>query len=252
MKMNISENIKVSVICVFNDKSALDKQLKASLTNQNIEYELIALDNTSNRFKSAAEALNYGSSQAHGDILVYSHQDIYLKRPNELRGFVEAINNCPVGTVIGTQGVKEPRKVYYSNITAGNEYIDKIIEDYKEDYYEVSCVDEGFFGIKKQTWERLRFNEILCDNWHLYCVELCLHTRKNGNSVYVWPSQLHHFSMGVISLGYMKNLKKLCKVYRGDFKYIWTTCYKVRTNTVYIHLLFWMWCLNRIIRGKLK
>ena len=81
---------------------------------------------------------------------------------------------------------------------------------------------------------------------------MCLWNRKNGGSVYVCPIQLHHFSMGIISLGYMKNLKLLCKVYRKDFKYIWTTCYKVKTNVIYINLLYFFWIVNRIVRGKLQ
>lgn len=242
---------KVSVICVFNEKKAFEEQLYSSLKNQDIEYELIALDNSNNRFKSAAEALNYGSRCAHGKILVYAHQDIFLKGKDSLRLFCTAITNCQIGTVVGTQGVKEPSKKYYSNITAGNEYDNSIVWNYKNDFYEVSCVDEGFFGMKKETWEKLKFNEKLCDNWHLYCVEICLHARKLGNKVLVYPIQLHHFSMGTISLGYMKNLKLLCKEYHKDFKYIWTTCYKVRTNKIYINILFIIWCLNRKLRGKL-
>lgn len=242
----------ISIICVFNNKEAFENQLKGSLKKQDIDYELIALDNSDNRFKSAAEALNYGSRKANGEILVYSHQDIFLKSSKELRVFSEAIKKCPSGTVIGTQGVKEPSKVYFSNITSGSDYDDSFISDYKNDFYEVSCVDEGFFGMKKSTWEKLKFNEVLCDNWHLYCVEMCLHTRLNGNQVCVWPTQLHHYSTGKISLGYMKNLKLLCKKYHRHFKFIWTTCYKVRTNWLYINILYYAWIINRMAKGRLK
>lgn len=246
------EKCRVSIICVFNNQNQFENQLKASLALQDIDYELVAIDNSDYKFKSAAEALNYGSNIAKGDIFVYSHQDIYLKRHNELKLFADAIEKCDVGTIVGTQGVREPKKVYFSNITSGTAFNKEINAEYMESLYEVSCVDEGFFGMKRDTWNSLKFNEELCDNWHLYCVEMCLHTRRNGNKVYVFPSQLHHFSMGKISLGYMKNLKKLCSVYRKDFKYIWTTCYKVRTNWIYINTLYFIWCLNRKLRGKLQ
>ncbi len=242
----------ISLICVFNNPEQLKNQLKASLEIQQVDYEFIAIDNTKNRFKSAAEALNYGSEEASGEILIYSHQDIWLKRTDEIKRFSSAIERCQVGTIVGSQGVREPKKLYYENLTSGKILEKKIIEDFKEDLYEVSCVDEGFFGMKKETWDMLKFNEELCDNWHLYCVEMCLHTRKLGNQVYVFPSQLHHFSKGTISLGYMNNLKRLCEVYRNDFKYIWTTCYKVRTNWFYINALYFAWCLNRKIRGRLQ
>ena len=249
--MENKKNIEVSVICVYNNKKNFENELYASLKEQNISYEIIAIDNTTNAFKSAAAALNYGSRQAKGEVLVYSHQDIYLKRSNELGKFVQAIKKCKIGTIVGTQGVKEPSKIYYSNISCADEDVQSLKNDYSEKLYEVSCVDEGFFGMKRETWDELKFNEEICDNWHLYCVEMCLHARKNGNKVYVFPSQLHHFSMGSISLGYMKNLRKLCCVYRNDFKYIWTTCYKVKTNRLYINSLFIIWCLNRKIHGRL-
>lgn len=249
--MNKEKN-SISIICVFNNRDQYENQLLASLLKQDIQYELISIDNSTCRFNSAAEALNYGSSIAKGDILIYSHQDIYLKRTDEISRFAHAIEKCEDGSIIGTQGVKELSKVYYSNITSGKVYDEKLSKEYIEEFYEVSCVDEGFFGMKRETWSELRFNEQLCDNWHLYCVEMCLHTRKKGNKVFVYPSQLHHFSMGTITLGYMNNLKTLCSVYRNDFKYIWTTCYKVKTSKWYINSLVLIWCINRKIRGRLK
>ena len=250
--MNNQRHKKISLICVYNDENQFQNELKASLDKQNEDYELIAINNVSNSFKSAAAALNYGSEKATGDILIFSHQDIYLKRDDEIKRFACAIEKCEIGSIVGTQGVREKSKVYYTNITAGAIYDDRIIDEYKENLYDVSCVDEGFFGMKRETWEALKFNEDLCDNWHLYCVEMCLHTRKNGAKVYIYPSQLHHFSMGTISLGYMDNLKRLCSTYRSSFKYVWTTCYKVRTNWFYINGLYVLWYLNRKLRGRLR
>lgn len=244
--------MKVSIICVYNNEQQLEQQLKASLKKQNIKYEFIGINNIRNEYSSAAKALNYGASHATGDVLVFSHQDIYLKTSVELRNIVEAVFSCSIGTIVGTQGVKEPSKIYYTNLTSGDEYNAEIVRDFEEKLYKVSCVDEGLFAMKKETWEKHHFDEVLCDNWNLYCVEACLNARKNGHKVYVFPIQIHHFSKGTISLEYMKNLKRLCEVYRSDFKYIWTTCYKVRTNSIYINALVAAWILNRFIRGRLK
>lgn len=240
----------IAVICVYNDIKAYEEMLCASLKNQNISFELIGIDNRKNKFISAAKALNYGAKKSNADVLIFSHQDIYLKDNNSLKRMAKAILKCPIGTIVGTQGVRDKNKKYYSNITAGSEYITEYNYDYKDKLYEVSCVDEGFFGMRRETWEQHNFDEKLCDNWHLYCVEACLWARKNGHKVYVCMIQLHHFSMGRITIGYMDNLRKLCKVYRKDFKYIWTTCYKVRTNVVYINCLYWLWVMNRIVRRK--
>lgn len=243
--------MKVSIICVYNNEQQLEQQLKASLKKQNIKYEFIGINNIRNEYSSAAKALNYGASHATGDVLVFSHQDIYLKTPVELKNIVEAVFSCSIGTIVGTQGVKEPSKLYYTNLTSGPDYNADLVHDFDDKLYEVSCVDEGLFAMKKETWRNHNFDEVLCDNWHLYCVEACLNARKRGNKVFVFPSQVHHFSKGTISLEYMKNLKRLCEVYRRDFKYIWTTCYKVRTNWIYINALVAAWVINRFARRNL-
>lgn len=240
----------VSVICVFNNEKQFENQLGSSLKCQNVEIELIKIDNRGKKYQSAAAALNYGANKAKGDILIFSHQDIYLKTKSEIKELAEAINKCEVGSVVGTQGVLEKNKDYYSNLTAGEQLNTRLNNMFEKKLYKVSCIDEGLFGMKKETWREHQFDEKICDNWHLYAVEQCLFARSHGTNVYVYPSQIHHFSKGRISLGYMQNLRELCKKYRSSFKYIWTTCYKVRTNPIYINGLVAVWCLNRLIRGK--
>lgn len=243
--------MRISVICVYNDNCSLQNQLLDSLQKQNVEYELILLDNREHAFQSAAEALNKGVCQAKGDILIFSHQDIYLKTWEGLEKLADQIEKYPVGTIVGTQGIKEKSKLYYSNLTTGMNYNKELLHRFEEQPYQVSCVDEGLFGMRRKTWEQHPFDEKICDNWHLYCVEACLYARKNGHGVYAIPIQIHHFSRGQISLSYMKNLKSLCKKYRKDFRYIWTTCYKVRTNVIYINCLYCIWVANRAARRRL-
>ena len=242
--------MKITVICVYNNEEIYLSQLKKTLDHQNCEFELKAIDNRYKKFSSASAALNDAARNSKGDILIFAHQDIYLKNKNVIEEFANQINKTKVGDIVGTQGVREKSKKYYSNLTAG-ETIDKNENHYFENkLYEVSCVDEGMFGMKRETWINHNFDENVCDNWHLYCVEQCLYARSQEHKVYVYPSQIHHSSYGHISISYMKTLEHLCYIYKNDFKYIWTTCYKVRTNRVYIELLVSLWTLNRIIRRK--
>lgn len=242
--------MRISLICVYNSEEQLNNQLLASPALRDLSIEKIILNNNKYKFKSAAEALNYGAALATGDILIFSHQDIYIKDTDGIVDFAEKVAELRAGDIVGTQGVMDKSKVYYSNLTAGEQLDKSIINDYPNNLIEVSCVDEGFFGMKKETWENHHFNECLCSDWHLYAVEQALYARKNNNNVYVYPIQLHHFSFGTISLSYMNCLRKLCEEYRDDFKYIWTTCYKVNTSKWYINTLILIWTLNRRIRGK--
>lgn len=243
--------MKTSIICVYNDVFKLNSQLLASIDTVNHKYEMILIDNNKMHFTSAASALNYGASKASGEILIFVHQDIYFKSCYELEKLVDVICENEIGTIVGTQGVRDKSKIYYSNITAGECLVTSYVTEFSEKQIEVSCVDEGCFGMKQSTWKMYKFDEKLCDNWHLYAVEMCLRARSEGHKVLVAPIQLHHFSYGHISDSYMNNMKLICRRYHKDFKYVWTTCYKVRTHPLYINILVFAWKLNRRIRGKI-
>ena len=68
----------ISIIRVFNDEKLLSKYLLKSLKNQTACNELILIDNTKNKFKSASKALNYGAKKAKGEYLMFIHQDVKL------------------------------------------------------------------------------------------------------------------------------------------------------------------------------
>ena len=75
---------------------------------------------------------------------------------------------------------------------------------------------------------------------------------KIGGGVYSYPIQCHHFSNGKISKKYWKSLIKIADFYRKDFKYIWTCCYKVKNNWIYIRTLYLVWYLHRMFTGNLE
>lgn len=244
----MSKVVKVSVICVYNDRQQLENCLCYGLNKQVIDYELILVDGSKGKFKSSAEALNSGVSQSKGEILIFAHQDVYLKTENDLSEFVNFLASTPKGTIVGVAGALEKHKQNVGNYTSGIEINEVQIYKFNSPM-EVSCVDECFFGMTRATYEMHHFDEILCDNWHLYAVEQCLYHRANGGKVYVFPLQVHHSSKGNISLAYMNGLVRLADEYRKDLKYIWTTCYKVKTNYIYIRTLRGIWIINRKLKS---
>lgn len=241
----------VSLICVYNDETIYQKQLYSTVMDQDISVEMIGVNNKNNNFNSASTALNYGAELAHGEILVFVHQDITLKCKSALRILIETIEKKPVGSIVGAAGSIEKRRQNVGNYTSGKEYCSYFVNNLN-DIVEVAIVDEVLFGMKKETYIMYTFDEEICANWHLYAADMCLHHRSLGNHIYVCPIQIHHYSYGKISVSYMKTLMKLVKKYHKDFKYIWTTCYKIRTDFISSHILYYMWCLNRIVRGNYK
>ena len=240
----------ISIICVYNDKAALKNQLMESLKQfETKDFELILLDSTKYGFSCSAEGLNFGAQKANGDVLIFTHQDVFIKNENEFYDFCDFIKKNSIGTIVGAAGAIEGKKENYTNYTTGS-ILDIAIINRVNGIREVACIDESFFGMKKETFAGHPFDKTLCDNWHLYAVEISMFARKNGKKVFVYPIQIHHYSNGKISIEYMKGLLKLADCYRDVFKYIWTCCYKVKTNWIYTRGLYVIWCLHRIVMGK--
>ena len=51
--------MKISIICVYNNKTVLENCLLKTLQEQNNDFELILVDNTKNKFNCAAFYLVY-------------------------------------------------------------------------------------------------------------------------------------------------------------------------------------------------
>lgn len=243
--------MQVSIICVYNNSKQFQDQLQKTISEQDLDCEIIGIDNSNNCFTSAAAALNYGAKSAKGDILVFCHQDIVFKTENELSKFVRCIENLPVGSIVGGAASVELSKKNIGNYTSGEQYVPELANKYDK-IVTVSAVDEAIFGMKLQTYNTHNFNEKMCDGWHLYAVEQCLYHRKQGNDIVLCPIEFHHFSGGKINLQYMKNILRIADHYKKNFKYIWTTCYKIRSNYLYTRSLYVLWVLNRLVKGNLK
>jgi hypothetical protein len=64
----------ISVVCIYNNERTLRDVLLKSLESQTVEFELITLANKDNRYKSAAEAFNYGGERTKGEYIMFVQQ----------------------------------------------------------------------------------------------------------------------------------------------------------------------------------
>ena len=97
---------------------------------------------------------------------------------------------------------------------------------------ECDTVDECFFGGYAEHFRHYPFNEVVCDNWHLYAVELCLRIRRTGNRVFICETDMIHTSTGTISHKYCRNLNRLCREYKAEYDTIYTTCSTCKTKLI--------------------
>ncbi len=227
----------ISVICVYNDLEIFKKFIVSSLGKQTAKYELIQIDNTKNEYKSAAEALNIGAMNAKGDYLMFVHQDIKLCSERWLEYVEQELNCTQMIGIVGVAGRSEKYTKTVSNLKHGNP--SKFAGEIRlKSIKEVQTVDECLFIIKKDVFEKYKFDEKICKGWHLYAVDLCLTLKKNGYGNYVLPYQVYHLSIGYVKmnriiiaiklgcfpLDYYKNLKDIIKKHKKDYSMIFTTC----------------------------
>jgi len=226
----------ISVVCVYNNKSILENYLLKSLKNQTVNYELINLDNTQGKFKSAAKALNYGGEQAKGKYLMFVHQDVDLCSNiwlNEAEKMLDRLSNIGI---VGVAGRSENKEGVITNIKhgipirfAGKIQIRKPTE--------VQTVDECLIIIPKSVFNKLRFDEKVCNDWHLYSVDYSLSIKKLGYNVFVIPKYIYHLSSGFKPIGklertlrgplqrsYYLSLKKVLYKHKNYYEKIYTTC----------------------------
>jgi GT2 family glycosyltransferase len=231
----------ISVICVYNNKKILENCLLKSIKNQTTKVELILLDNRKRRFKSAAEALNYGGEQAKGKYLMFVHQDMILNSRLWIEKVERMLGKLPNFGVVGVAGKCKNAKVAITNITHG---IPKQAagEIHIKKPEKVQTVDECLIIISETVFNILRFDEKVCSDWHLYAVDYCLSVKRLGFDSYVIPIFAYHRSPGYsMSKKYFIILKKILKKHKNCYKMIyttvgnWSTVYPVCISRIY----FW-------------
>ena len=232
----------ISIICVFNDKKVLDKYLLGSLKNQTANYELILVDSTKKNFKSASEALNYGAKNANGNYLMFVHQDIDLssnKWLEDVENVLNLLNNLGIAGVAGKskKGVVSNAIHGIPPIPAGKIQINNPVK--------VQTIDECLFIIPKPVFDMYKFDEEICNDWHLYAVEYCLRVLKSNLDIFIIPNYIYHASAGYsISKSYFDILENLLKKYENDYTCIYTTVWN--WNSKYSFFLQKIWYLIRL------
>ena len=231
----------ISIVCVYNNRKILENYLLKSLKNQTVDYELITLDNTQGKYKSAAEALNYGGKKANGKYIMFVHQDVDLSSNSlleEVEKMLDSIQNLGIAGVAGKRDTKGVMTIVKHDIPpklGGKVFIQKPTK--------VQTLDECLVIIPKSVFHNLQFDEKVCDDWHLYVVDYCLSVKNLDFEVYVLPMYIYHrspyipkslfqiiLSMGPLPKGYYQTLDKVLKKHKNHVRQIYTSCGDWRTS----------------------
>jgi hypothetical protein len=234
----------ISVICVYNNRKILDDYLLKGLNDQTAESDLVLINNTAGRFSSAAKALNYGGEKATGDYLMFVHQDIDLISNTWLEDAERIMASLPSAGIAGMAGASDKHRGLYSNLKQGNPPVPAA--DWPvERLLEVQTLDECLMLIPKVVFDKCKFDEDVCVDWHLYSVDYCLSIKNLSYKAFVLPLPGYHRSTGYsMSKGYYTTLKRIFIKHKGRYPIIYTTMGFWNTSkSVY---------LNRIDQNILK
>ncbi len=145
-------------------------------------------------FPSAGEAYNAGISNAMHEILIFSHQDVYLP-PGWLTSLQSAIDRLdgidPHWGVVGVFGIAK------AGGTAGYIYstgLKKILGEPSTCVIEAQSLDEMLLVTRRSR--DLFFDEKL-PGFHLYGTDICLEAKRRGMKNYIISAFCIHNSNGI-------------------------------------------------------
>lgn len=224
---------KISLITVYNNKDKLKEMLDSATIQKNVEIDYVLIDNTENTFLSASSALNFGVRQSAGDVLCFSHQDIVFLDDSQLNKIYDYAINNP-NTIFGPAGVvsreKDKTAPMLSSMCEG---------EYKSRYNSLTSpsdcftLDECLIVCHRSCMEKISFDEVVCDGWHLYGVDLCLQAHlTNEINVVAFPMNIWHKSHGNTDKAYFITLNKVADKYKDSFKQINSTNGYIYTNPI--------------------
>ena len=212
----------MSVVCLYSNENILNSYLLNSLQKQNKEYQLILLDNTEHKYRTAAQALNGGGLKATGKYILFAHQDVALISKNWLADVEKTLNHLDKLGVVGVAGRSEKYRNIVSNLKHGNppRYAGKIR---LKSPIPVQTLDGCLIITPREVFMKKLFDEKTCDEWYLYAVDYCLEMKRLGLKVLVLPNKVFHLSSGPAKSKYLKTAEKVYRKYRGEYKVIYTT-----------------------------
>ena len=217
----------ISIICVYNNQKSFENNLLAGLKKQDAVFELIPVNNTNQKFHSAARALNWGAGKAKGKYLIFAHQDVVLEDKSWLRQVEKILDNLPDLGIAGVAGLDlKNQRVGFLN-DSGRPWGKRFSQPQK-----AQTLDECLLVIPAKVFKMMPFDEKNFDHWHCYGVDYCLSAAELGLAVDVLPALIHHNSPGRNLVNLFEYQKRIWQKHRQNYQYICTTCGFLSCSTV--------------------
>ncbi len=206
---------KWQVVCIYQSEEVFKKTLLSSIIDSK-KISTTFSNNSQNIFPSASFA--YNRVFAYAEYLVFAHQDIFFADPEWFTKAEKILDGVEFG-VVGSAGVR------WDGSRVGN----MMYGWWKyplpqKDLEEVATLDEQLLIVRREVFEKVKFDEKTFDGWHLYGADYCLQVKKKlGLPSYVINLPvIHNTSRGNVK-GFLKYAERLLQKY-PEYEPIPTTC----------------------------
>ncbi|MDR0304600.1 MAG: glycosyltransferase family protein [Chitinispirillales bacterium] len=210
------------IICSINP-SRCEKTLKNFSETIGVEYEVIVFKNRQENW-GICKVYNHCAEKAKYPYLCFVHEDVFIETKDwgkKIIEFIEKTSDCGViGFAGGLQaqknlssfgGVGESRVNVYDSHNGDTNAYSKVNYKYhryanpqKESVSKVLCVDGLFQFVKKQIWEKIRYDENTFTGFHFYDVDFSLAVSELYDNYVILNFDVFHDSSGNMREEYIK------------------------------------------------
>lgn len=190
-----------------------------------VPYEVIGIHDA----KSLSEGYNRGIARSSGDIVIFCHDDIEILTPAFYQLLCKYLETYDVVGCAGTDHLIESRWV-----AAGNPFIHGLVAYPANDAWpcdrynvlvwgelnqlevpEIQALDGFFFAVKKGVLDRVKFDEINFDGFHVYDMDFTFTAYLSGFRLAVCKDILvAHQSPGNFNAEYQMYRARFAEKYR--------------------------------------
>jgi hypothetical protein len=217
----------ISIIVCSRDPAQSDLHRRNVARTVGREFEYLRIDNSARRLGICA-AYNQGVASAHGDILVFAHEDVFL-----LEAAWGAIleKKFGAGEKLGIIGVAGTQYLFADPPgwpVAGRPFLHgKVVQQtgtrmaltvfsWDEGDREMVVVDGLFFAVRASLFKCIRFDETTFDGFHFYDLDLCMQVRRTHDIMVTPDIMVKHLSPGSFDAVWQTYAGRFAEKYRAE------------------------------------
>lgn len=194
--------------------SALSENIKQTI---GCAYELVVVDNSNLQY-SIFEAYNVGVSKCTGDVICFMHDDILYHTENWGNLVLSYFKDQETGAIgiAGSPYVTKMPGTWWGGGLVNQQLIDfkngetqlltKTVNGQSTIKNEVVVLDGIWICIKKNLFEKIRFDDVRFKGFHFYDIDICIQINKLGYKIYtIFDVSIAHHSKGNVNQNWIDN-----------------------------------------------